>query len=290
MSNLGRILWVDDDTTQVISKIQFLEDNGYTVKTAAGVLECKERLKEDHYDLVIVDVMMPDTGDIDLKRAKGGLTTGLELARWIKREYSDTHLVGCSIGDEDGASLWFRTHASGFWLKSDLRPTSALLKRVQAIINESPVQPKIFIVHGHNDVLTLQLKNYLQNSLRLGEPIILREQPSYGRVIIEKFEEESQGSDIVFVLLTKDDLVYDPKTASVPIMRSRQNVIFELGYFYGNLGRRSGKIILLYQGLLDIPSDISGIIYVNVEHGIESAGEDIRRELNLYLEAERKEA
>jgi predicted nucleotide-binding protein len=61
--------------------------------------------------------------------------------------------------------------------------------------------------------------------------------------------------------------------------RARQNVIFELGYFYGLLRRQSGRIVLLHKGGLEIPSDLTGIIYIDITHGIEAAGEEIRRNL-----------
>ena len=48
--------------------------------------------------------------------------------------------------------------------------------------------PQPFIVHGHDDKTKLELKNFLQNTLGLPEPIILHEQPNLGRTSIEKFE------------------------------------------------------------------------------------------------------
>ena len=53
-----------------------------------------------------------------------------------------------------------------------------------------------FIVHGHNNALLFELKDYLQNTLELPEPIILSQQPSSGRTIIEKFEEVVEKVDI----------------------------------------------------------------------------------------------
>ena len=61
--------------------------------------------------------------------------------------------------------------------------------------------------------------------------------------------------------------------------RSRQNAILELGFFLGKLERTSGRVILLYKGDLELPSDISGLTYISIEHGIKAAGEEIRREL-----------
>jgi len=153
---------------------------------------------------------------------------------------------------------------------SDLENRNKITRGVDRLLEKD----KIFIVHGHDDKTKLELKNYIQNNLKLGEPVILAEQPSKGMTIIEKFEEYSQNVRYVFILLTPDD-TYDGSE------RARQNVILELGFFLGALGRKSGRIILLYKGVLDIPSDLSGVIYIKIDGGINAAGEEIRKELYL---------
>jgi len=85
--------------------------------------------------------------------------------------------------------------------------------------------------------------------------------------------------DFVFVILTPDDLVVGPDSSDDEKRRARQNVIFEMGFFYGQLGRDSGRVIVLYDGPVELPSDIQGIIWVDVSSGIEAAGEKIRREI-----------
>jgi len=134
----------------------------------------------------------------------------------------------------------------------------------------------MFIVHGHDNEYLLQLKDYIQNTLRLGQPVVLREKASGGRTIIEKFERETKDVDIVFVLITPDDLTVAPTGEA---SRSRQNVVFELGFFYAKLQRTSGKIIVLKKGDVEIPSDVAGITYVDVSKGIGAAGDEIRSEL-----------
>jgi len=135
-----------------------------------------------------------------------------------------------------------------------------------------------FIVHGHDRGALLELKDYIQNTLGWPEPVILDQQPSGGRTVIEKFEEAAEEIDIVFVLMTPDDVGGKKETELV--RRTRQNVIFELGYFVGKLGRRSGRVILLYKGGIEIPSDLNGIIYIDISEGILEAGERIRREIS----------
>lgn len=136
-----------------------------------------------------------------------------------------------------------------------------------------------FIVHGHDHQSLYELKDYLQNTLKLGEPVVLRQMPGLGKTLIEKFERDAEAIELVFVLLTPDDLVANPSDPDDQKRRARQNVILELGFFLGKLGRGSGKVLLLHKGPLDIPSDIIGIEYISITNGIERAGETIRREL-----------
>lgn len=136
-----------------------------------------------------------------------------------------------------------------------------------------------FIVHGHTEKRILELKNYLQNTLKFEEPIILAEQASGGKTIIEKFETYAEESSLVFILLTPDDK-YSERTVTY---RALQNVIFEMGYFLGKLGRKTGRVILLHEGTLELPSDISGLVYISIDGGIKAAGEEIRKELEEFL-------
>jgi Predicted nucleotide-binding protein containing TIR-like domain len=46
-------------------------------------------------------------------------------------------------------------------------------------------------------------------------------------------------------------------------VRARQNVIFELGYFVSKLGR--GRACLLRKGDVEIPSDLYGVIYTEMD-------------------------
>jgi predicted nucleotide-binding protein len=53
------------------------------------------------------------------------------------------------------------------------------------------------------------------------------------------------------------------KQPQAPIARARQNVIFEWGYFFGLLGRE--KTVVLYDPGVEIPSDLDGLVYVEVD-------------------------
>lgn len=112
---------------------------------------------------------------------------------------------------------------------------------------------KIFIVHGHNNEMKLSLARTIE---KLGlVPVILHEQPNRGRTIIEKFERLSHDVGFAVVLLSADDLMDNGA------YRARQNVILELGYFIAKLGREN--VVALYDTSkeVEIPSDISGVLY-----------------------------
>ncbi|AGB43217.1 putative nucleotide-binding protein containing TIR-like domain [Mesorhizobium australicum WSM2073] len=119
---------------------------------------------------------------------------------------------------------------------------------------------KVFIVHGHDDDALHGLARFLER-LKL-EPIVLREQPNQGRTIIEKYEDIAGEVGFALVLLTPDD-VGAAKAATEQNQRARQNVIFELGYFAGHLGR--GRVCLLRKGSVEIPSDLYGVLYIDLD-------------------------
>lgn len=117
---------------------------------------------------------------------------------------------------------------------------------------------KVFIVHGHDEGARETVARFLE---RIGlEAVILHEQANQGRTIIEKVEAHGDVGFAV-VLLTPDDV--GCKKGGIPEPRARQNVLLELGYFFGRLGR--DKICTLKRGTLDIPSDFAGAVWEELD-------------------------
>lgn len=126
---------------------------------------------------------------------------------------------------------------------------------------------KVFVVHGHDEALK-QLVARVLETLDL-QPIILHEQPNRGRTIIEKFEDYS---DVAFavVLLTPDDIGYESQEGVEKARpRARQNVVLELGFFLGKLGR--AHVAALYkpaQGKstpMELPTDYDGVLFLPID-------------------------
>ena len=141
----------------------------------------------------------------------------------------------------------------------------------------------VFIVHGKDRRSVKELQSMLKE---FGlDPIVLYEQPSGSRTIIEKLEKYSNVG-YVFVILTPDDRGGSFKKRSrlsgVNILegmdfRARQNVILEFGYFIGKLGRE--RVCCLYKGKVELPSDMQGIAYVPFEESVQEARDMIIKEL-----------
>ncbi|TWT79526.1 putative nucleotide-binding protein containing TIR-like domain protein [Planctomycetes bacterium CA13] len=116
---------------------------------------------------------------------------------------------------------------------------------------------KVFVVHGHDNETKQTVARFLEN---LGlEAVILHERSNAGMTLIEKFEEHSDVAYAV-VLMTPDDLGAAKANADDLKARARQNVVFELGYFMGKLGRQHVAAVL--RGDIERPSDYDGVVYI----------------------------
>ena len=169
-------------------------------------------------------------------------------------------------GEVDGAFLDGMEHAravlqsmiqeiENFW--QDGAPAASVSEEVS---QAEPRSKRVFIVHGRDE----GLKNTVARILSEGglEPIILHEKPAEGRTIIEKFEKHSAVSHAV-ILLTGDDEGKRRNSDEDPKPRARQNVVLELGFFVGRLGRP--RVSVLREAGVDIPSDFAGVEYIEVD-------------------------
>jgi predicted nucleotide-binding protein len=157
------------------------------------------------------------------------------------------------------------------------------------------ISNNVFIVHGRDHDPMKELKAMLSD---FGlNPVVLHEQPSGSRTIVEKLEKYSDVG-YAFVILTPDDVGGDMESLNAilsypnfppdyedifeepnPLMerRARQNVILEFGYFIGLLGR--DKVCCLHKGDVELPSDMHGIVYIPFKESVEEARNMITKEL-----------
>jgi predicted nucleotide-binding protein len=135
----------------------------------------------------------------------------------------------------------------------------ALASGEEGVVNRD-VTRKVFVVHGHDYGSKETIARFLS---QLGlDPIILHEKPNEGRTIIEKFEHHANVAFAV-VILSPDDVGWAKAAPEIQEQRARQNVIFELGFFVGKLGRKRTLALLLHG--VTKPSDFDGVLYIPMD-------------------------
>lgn len=182
-----------------------------------------------------------------------------------KNEYENTHYPISSLGSYDVVEDLKKTISrkinklEGF-IERLVIINSAGQEKIITLQNSAQLSNKVFIVHGHNSLIKETTARFLSG---LGlDPIILHERPDGGRTIIEKFEENSSEVGYAIILLTADDEGKAKKGINMKA-RARQNVIFEMGYFIGKLGRN--RVFLLLENGVEKPGDLDGVVYTPID-------------------------
>lgn len=142
-------------------------------------------------------------------------------------------------------------------------------------IKEVHMSKSCFIVHGHNDAIKFEVKDFI-NELSLNiKPIILHQKANEGKTVLEKFEKHS-NVDFAVCIWSADDEGKSNKEADYN-KRARQNVIIETGFFWGKLGRE--EVIILYEDGVEIPSDYKGFLYIPFK---DNWKDDLRKEIQSF--------
>lgn len=170
----------------------------------------------------------------------------------------------------NAGEAWWQQHRTQT-LQSQLRKMQGLIELLgtEVALQDDHVVPapahqnghKIFLVHGHDELALHETARFLEKLRQ--EVVVLREQPNQGRTIVEKFEDYGDVG-FAIVLLTADDQGGVKSAEAADFRpRARQNVIFELGYFNGRLGRN--RVCALYRPGVEIPSDYAGVLYIELD-------------------------
>jgi len=136
-----------------------------------------------------------------------------------------------------------------------------------------PLTKNVFVIHGHDELNTRRLTQLLQSHFNLN-PIAMLSKPGMSRPLIEKFEEEAQNCSFAFGLFTPDDEIVN---APNRYMQARPNVIYEVGWFIGRLGKH--RITLLLKHGTNIHSDLDGVSRIPFSDNVEDKFLDIQKEL-----------
>lgn len=136
-----------------------------------------------------------------------------------------------------------------------------------------PSGKNVFIIHGHDELNTHRLTLLLQNHFDVN-PIVILSKPGMSRPLIDKYEDSASMCSFAFALVTPDDEI---ALSSGNYLQARPNVIFELGWFIGRLGKH--RVTILLKEGTTIHSDIHGVSRIQFRDNIEDKYLEIQREL-----------
>ncbi len=117
---------------------------------------------------------------------------------------------------------------------------------------------RIIVVSGSDQEMNQAINEALTKLSLI--PLVLCEEPSQGKKIVENFNTDYADVAFAVVLLSPDDFGHAKNEAATKHkLRPKQDVIFELGFLLGNLGK--GNVLVFFRECtnFEIPIDFEGI-------------------------------
>ncbi len=121
--NKKNLLVIDDDTRLRNLLGKFLDENGFSVSLAKDTLEARQMLNANNFDLLIVDVMMPEENGIDFTNSFKQ-TSNVPVLILTARGEPDDRIKGLEVGADD-------------YLAKPFEPKELLL-RINNILRRAP--------------------------------------------------------------------------------------------------------------------------------------------------------
>jgi len=124
-----RLLLIDDDARLTTMLGDYLRRNGFEVETAGSLTAGRERLAQETYDALLLDLMLPDGDGLDLTRElrASARTRRMPLLMLTARGEPTDRIVGLEIGADD-------------YLPKPFEPRE-LLARVKALLRRASPEP-----------------------------------------------------------------------------------------------------------------------------------------------------
>ena len=98
MANEPRILWADDEIDLLRPHILFLESKGYRVTSVSNGSDAVERVREERYDVVLLDEQMPGIGGLETLAQIKQISPEVPVVMVTKSE--EEHLMEEALGGQ----------------------------------------------------------------------------------------------------------------------------------------------------------------------------------------------
>jgi twitching motility two-component system response regulator PilH len=113
----GKILVVDDSPTDLHVLTGYLVSNGYTAVTASSAEEAIAKARQEHVDLILMDIVMPGMN-------------GFEATRKLSRDPQTSHIpiVMVSSKNQDTDKVWGKRQGAIDYLVKPVDESSLIKK------------------------------------------------------------------------------------------------------------------------------------------------------------------
>ncbi len=100
---MSRLLLIDDDLRLTDMLSGYLRQNGFVVETAGSLASGRERLRQEPFDALVLDLMLPDGDGLDFTRELRATarTRRLPLLMLTARGEPTDRIVGLEVGADD---------------------------------------------------------------------------------------------------------------------------------------------------------------------------------------------
>jgi len=112
---MARILIAEDSTTDMKFIESILADRGHELILAKDGEEAEQRIKDQSFDIIILDVVMPKKN-------------GFQLCRWIKKDENlkKTPVIMVTSKNQEADKMWGRKQGADFYLTKPYEPTELI--------------------------------------------------------------------------------------------------------------------------------------------------------------------
>lgn len=124
---LARILLVDDDARLRDLLLRYLQSQGFEVKGVGDGAQMRQALDRGHYDLIVLDLMLPGEDGLDICRRLRGQGDDTPIVMLTAKGDEIDRIVGLEIGADD-------------YLPKPVNPRE-LLARIKSVLRRSRPTP-----------------------------------------------------------------------------------------------------------------------------------------------------
>jgi predicted nucleotide-binding protein len=150
---------------------------------------------------------------------------------------------------------------------------------------------KIYVVHAHGCSFVQPVVQYLR-SLGL-YPILLHDASRTDRSLVERFENFGSKAYALFLISAESGVAIQASKGA--LLRPDPQLIFQLGYLVGKLGRRFVSVI--HEEDLDVPAELSSLLAIPLDQigmwkyglirDLEAAGFDLKGQTGSVADSRR---